>query len=288
MSRWAALELELPAGTEDELLGIVARGSLGAEVGPAEGGRCRLRVYFSTPDEAAAARGRLRAGRGRLGLRGESLRTRILPVEDGLWVERYVASLVPFPVGRKFLVVPGEVPADLRGREPLRIVPGCAFGTGEHPTTRLAVEALEEAVRPLERWLDVGTGTGLLAIVAARCGAGSVAACDTDPAAIEVARETFEANGLAGRIELELGSADRFPRGAFDGVVANLSPAELVPALPAIAGALRPGGLLLVTGFLETEGDHVERVLGGCGVPREDSRSRDGWLLIGGRRRVTG
>src|SRR5213075_275452 len=99
---------------------------------------------------------------------------------------------------------------DARGgeREPIVLVPGMAFGTGEHETTRLCAAALERLVVPGSRWLDVGTGTGILAIVAARCGATKVVAVDNDPEAAHVALEVVRRNGLEDSIEVLEGSLE--------------------------------------------------------------------------------
>lgn len=280
MTRWAALELEIPAGLEDDLVGWLGGASLGAESLPGPGERSVLRVYFASEEAAVAARERLRERLAGEASGPRAVSARVVPVADAMWAERYAASLGPFAVGRRFVVVPGALPPHPGGREPIRIVPGAAFGTGEHPTTRLAIEALERRVVPGDRWLDVGTGTGILAIVAVRCGAGSVAACDTDPTAVEVARETLAANGLAGAVALRAGPASLFAGSGFDGVVANLGARELCEEAAHLAAALRPGGLLLATGFLETQRKGVERELAARGLrPARRSEAGD-WALV--------
>lgn len=284
MTRWVALELDVPADFEDDLLGLLGGESLGAESVPGAGGGTVLRVYFASEDAAVAAGERLGQRFGRGGRGPKPVRGRVVTVADGMWAERYAASLVPFPVGKRFVVVPGKLAADLGGRQAIRIAPGAAFGTGEHPTTRLAIEALEQCVRPGDRWLDVGTGTGILAIVAARCGAGFVVACDTDPSAVEVARDTLAANGLAGAVELHVGSAGSFAGSGFDGVVANLGPRELSEEAAHLAAALRPGGLLLATGFLQAQREDVERALARRGFRAARRREAGDWGLVEARR----
>ncbi len=284
MTRWAALELEIAAGLEEELLGSLAGASLGAESVPGPDGRSVLRVYFASSDAAVAARERLRERLARGASDPAAVSARVVPVADGMWAERYAASLLPFPVGRRFVVVPGALPPDLGGREAIRIVPGAAFGTGEHPTTRLAIEALERSVLPGDRWLDVGTGTGILAVAAVRCGAGFVAACDTDPAAVEVARDTLAANGVSGAVELRAGPASQFAGSRLDGVVANLGPHELSGEAADLAAALRPGGLLLATGFLDVQREEVERALARRGLRPQRSRRSGEWGLLEARR----
>ena len=116
-------------------------------------------------------------------------RLTITDVGDEGWVEAWQRSLAPIPLGTRFVVLPHENLPAPASREPIRLIPGMAFGTGEHATTRLCAGVLEDLVVPGSRWLDLGCGTGILAIVAARLGASSVAALDLDPQAAQVAEE---------------------------------------------------------------------------------------------------
>ncbi len=274
----------MPAELEEEVLALWTAESLGAEVSEAPEGTSRLRLYFSTPEAATAALAPTLAWLERHGAGDRSLAARARPVEDERWAERYIASLAAFPVGRGFLVVPAEMQADPAGREPIRLPPGRAFGTGEHPTTRFAIEALEELVEPGNRWLDVGTGSGILAVVAVRRGAGFMAACDTDPDALEVARETLRANGLAGRVVLRLGSADLFTAAAFDGSVANIAADFFLERASHLAAVLRPGGLLVATGFLAEDGAAIEEALAANRLETVRRRESEGWSLLVARR----
>jgi ribosomal protein L11 methyltransferase len=170
-------------------------------------------------------------------------------------------------------------------RSPILLVPGRAFGTGEHGTTRLAVEALEQHVTPGSAWLDLGTGTGLLALVARHLGAGRVIARDNDPDAVEVAREVLRANGSAHGVELRQGSMEELAAASFDGIVANIVAPFFLAHAAEVAALLRPGGLLLATGLLAEEEGKVGSALERAGLRLESRESVPPWVLLLARRR---
>jgi ribosomal protein L11 methyltransferase len=277
--------LRVPESAEDALAGSLSEGALGLESSFDAPGRLRLRVFFESVARAAealpAAAARLRA----LALDPARCRLSVEPVADGRWAERWQEGLRPFPLGERFVVHPSGSPPESRGeRTPILLVPGRAFGTGEHGTTRLAVEALERQVTPGEVWLDLGTGTGLLALVAHHLGAGGVFARDDDPDAVEVAREVLEANGAAGAIALALGSIAGLAPASFDGVVANIVAPFFLEHAEEVCALLRPGGILLATGILEEEAGPVEVSLARAGLAPASRHDAPPWTLIAARR----
>lgn len=180
-----------------------------------------------------------------------------------------------------FFIRPPHVPPE-PGLRSLLLTPGPAFGTGMHPTTRMVLESLEEHLRSRRskaRVLDIGTGSGILAIAAALLGARPVAALDLDPMAVRMAAETAAANGVAGTIRLCEGDY-RDPALAaelralvpdgFDVILANLSAGALTDFWSFARPRLRPGGRILVSGFLHEE---TSRVLGA--FPREELRTAE-------------
>jgi ribosomal protein L11 methyltransferase len=131
-----------------------------------------------------------------------------------------------------------------------------AFGTAEHPTTRGSLRLLDGAVAPGDRIADVGCGSGILAIAAAKLGAGEVLAFDMDPYACHAARENLTANGVDSEVwvrECRVAEEDLAEIGPLDGVVANIESGALLTLLPAFCHALAPGGWLIVGGVLERE-----------------------------------
>jgi ribosomal protein L11 methyltransferase len=177
-------------------------------------------------------------------------------VEDGHWVERFNASLAPIDVGLRLTILPRPGPAP-PGRVAIVIEPGRAFGTGHHESTRLALEHLERAVTPGCRVLDVGTGSGVLALAAVRLGAASAVGLDIDPEAVEVAQSNVADQPEASRIALRVGSDPAAVDGAFDVVVANITSDVLEPMLPALAARLAPRGALVLSGLLQGDRERM-------------------------------
>jgi ribosomal protein L11 methyltransferase len=149
----------------------------------------------------------------------------------------------------------------------IRISPGVAFGGAGHPTTRACLELMEARVRQGDRVLDVGAGSGVLAIAAALAGADVVLALEADALAAAEATRNVAANGVEARVEvraLRAAPSDIGPPGTCDGVVANLEAAHLLPLLPALAAARAPDGWLVVSGLVASERDAA---LGALGMP---------------------
>lgn len=274
------LEIGLPADLVERTLAALPAGCLGADQTAEGAGPARIRAYWPSLDAARAAgrdlRERLAGAAGALTIDARAL-------DDGRWAERYQQGLRPFPLGRSFVVHPGgpaPEPAGEPGRFVLRLVPGRAFGTGEHPTTGLCVELLEGAVRAGERWLDVGTGSGILAVAAAVCGASRVLALDTDADALEVAREVVRQNGVAKRVELRHGSVAAAGAESWDGIVANVETPFFLAAAPALAGCLAARGRLIASGIPEPEADAVSRAFAAAGLHPLERRARDGWAAL--------
>ncbi len=185
----------------------------------------------------------------------ESLDMAWSPDEPEDWAARYQASLRPIPMGRRFVILPApELTSPWPKRIPLRLVPGMAFGTGEHFTTASCLRVLE-GVRPVPpSVLDVGCGTGILAAAAWKLGARKVIACDTDPEACAVSRETAAVNGTP--FDVVEGSADAV-LGTYDLLFANILAETLVEIFPHLSDRIAPGGHLVGSGILLSLGDAV-------------------------------
>jgi ribosomal protein L11 methyltransferase len=142
---------------------------------------------------------------------------------------------------------------------PIRIDPGSAFGTGHHPTTQLCLMAIERHLAPGATVLDLGTGTGILAIAAARLGAGHVLAVDTDAEAVRVARQNLALNDVANIVRVETGSLPQVRSGQWDIAQADLVVANILAHVivgffeHGLVQSMAPGGLLIVSGFLRSQ-----------------------------------
>ncbi len=182
-------------------------------------------------------------------------------VPEEAWADAWRAHFRPLPIGRRLLVCPPwEAPASpWAGPDGARIViliePGRAFGTGGHATTRGCLELLERTLdaRPAERVLDIGTGSGILAIAAARLGAPAVFAIDTDPDAVAAAVANAARNGVAARVRVEIGTLDAWGGPPADLVLANLLGAALVASAPSLGRCCRVAGRLIAGGLLVHE-----------------------------------
>ncbi|AFD25789.1 50S ribosomal protein L11 methyltransferase [Deinococcus gobiensis] len=226
-------------------------------------------------------------------------RTALPPeIADGDWTEEaeqdwqaeFRRTLRPVRAGRLTIVAPWHAGEAEEGTRPLIIEPGMAFGTGHHATTRMATEALSELDLAGVRVLDVGTGSGVLAIAAALLGAGFALGVDIDPITIPIARENAEINGVApaqARFEegtLGLGDLPELEEAPFGVVVANLY-AELHDLLAGeYAAHLVPGGPLVLTGILTGKLDLVRAALDREGFTGVTVREDGDWALVTARR----
>ncbi len=169
----------------------------------------------------------------------------------------------------------------------IELDPGVAFGTAEHGTTRGCLRLLCDTVASGERVVDVGAGSGILSLAAAGLGAGPVLALESDPMAVEAARENVERSPAGGGIRVEqeeVTATGLLRRGPFDGALANLETPRLLPLVDALVAAVRPGGWLVLGGVLETEVADVRGRIGASGAREEDAVTDEGWWSVRLRR----
>lgn len=189
-------------------------------------------------------------------------------------VERVGRRLVVCPSWRRYRAAPGEIV--------LRLDPGMAFGTGQHPTTRLCLALLEEHVRPGGRVLDLGTGSGILAIAAALLGASEVLALDLDSTAVRVAEANAAANGVEDRVRVLQGTLDgrEAASGRYDCVVANISAEATLSMAAALVAALRIGGVVMVSGITAERVEECAKALAAAGAPTLETAAEGDWRAI--------
>lgn len=195
---------------------------------------------------------------------------------NALWEQNFPATDVE---GRLRIRAPFHEPAPA-GELEIVVMPKMSFGTGQHATTWLmarGVLGLEVAGR---RGLDMGSGTGVLAILAAKCGAAHVDAVDIDEWADANCRENVASNGVGALVEPMLGDVGRIAGRSYDFILANINRNILLRDMKAYAAALLPGGDLLMSGFLEADVEAVVAAAGQEGLSCVDVVSRDGWMMV--------
>lgn len=201
-------------------------------------------------------------------------------IADTDWAENWKEHFPPLAVGERLFIHPPwvkDLPAD---RIPIVIDPGMAFGTGHHASTRGCLVLLQRLAQtdPPARVLDIGTGSGILAIAAVKLGARSVLATDIDPLACAIAGENCAANRVAAHIEVRVGSA---PTAAtFDLVLANLLAGDLIRLAGDIAALLSPHGIAVGSGLTEDEAGGVCDAWRTAGLHPRDRHSEEGWVTL--------
>jgi ribosomal protein L11 methyltransferase len=247
-------------------------------------GPARLRAFF--PVTASTETLALRIDAYLAGLRELGLaagpRARVAPLADADWASAWREHFRPVPVGRALLIAPPWDRPTAGERLVLTIEPGRAFGTGHHGTTAGCLELVESLVaaeRPA-RVIDLGTGSGILAIAAARLGVPDVFACDSDPDAVAAAANNAALNGVAGRVRAVLDDAATLAAEPAPLVLANLLAAAHRALGARYAALVAPGGVLVAGGLLDAESDDVAGALAAHGFRREAARSLEGWTSL--------
>ena len=212
----------------------------------------RLRVFFMTPGTRDAAARALAAAFG------VHVFVESVDVEDEDWAARSQAQLRAITVGRLVVAPPWDA-----GSDRLRTVivrPSMGFGTGHHATTRLMLRSLQDAALEGRTALDIGCGSGVLAIAAVKLGARSATGVDNDPDALDNATENALLNDMGVRVRFEEADFRELSARA-DIVMANLTGALLERSAETLAGLVTPGGVLFVSGFMDSEKAAVGRAL---------------------------
>jgi ribosomal protein L11 methyltransferase len=203
------------------------------------------------------------------------------PVAEEDWVEAWKERLHVLRIGRHIVIRPSwrdyaPEPGDIV----IQLDPGMAFGTGLHPTTQMCLVALEELMRPEAAVLDLGTGSGILAIAAAKLGAGHVLAVDRDPVAVKTARENVVTNAVQGVVSVMEGSLRDVSRN-YDLVVVNILAKVIVEMMrEGLATRLRPGGRLITAGIIADQASEVVAVLERGGLTAIERQQREDWVCL--------
>ena len=281
---WFAVDVTLDNRAREAVeYALMEAGALGTEsdsvVAPDEGDSlARVTGYFDSPPEVERVRAALLEALRIYGLASSDVREmRPREVEARDWLGEWKKSWRPTEVGRFVVAPPWSEVEETADRIVIRVEPGMAFGTGTHETTRLCLAAIEKHFRG-RSFLDVGTGTGILAIAAAKLSpAARVDACDTDAVAVEVAEENARLNGVGSRIEFRVGTVDDSTASA-DVTCANLTADVIAPLLPALLAATC--GRLILSGILDTQADTIRARLRELGNNEHELMTDGEWVAI--------
>ncbi|MDN5363664.1 MAG: ribosomal protein methyltransferase [Eubacteriales bacterium] len=253
-----------------------------------------VKAYYpadeSWPDRLAAIREKLNFLREEI-MPGSVADLEVDRVAEEEWAESWKKYFHPLKVGEKVVVVPSwEEYRPSPGEVPLLLDPGMAFGTGTHPTTALSLQFLEKVIRGGEVVLDVGTGSGILALAAALLGAGRVLAVDVDPLAVEVAEENVRLNRLQDRVQVKeadfLRPEERAKVAALLGgerphlVVANILARVIAELAWPVGEILAPGGFFIASGIVTGKAEMVKEKLTEAGLLLEEEKKSGEWLAF--------
>ncbi len=202
-------------------------------------------------------------------------------IADQDWTASFKETIPVLHIGRRLVIRPSWREYLPQEHEiVIELDPGIAFGTGLHPTTQLCLIALEELIQPGQRVLDMGTGTGILAIAAARLGASEIVAVDNDPNAVVATRHNAHNNQVEGRIRAVHGSLAE-TSGSYDLVLANiLAPVLLAMIADGLTNRVKRTGALVLSGILEEQAQEVRAALERAGMTRIEQRQSGDWVAL--------
>ena len=283
--RYWELTVGVPGDLSEGLTNLAWElGALGVVEEERPGSGAMLRAFF--PDTVAAATLEESVRRYLDGLRelgfAPARDLQVVALADENWADAWRAHFTPRPVGRRLLIVPPWDEDEADGRLVITIEPGRAFGTGHHGTTAGCLEAIEAVVerdRP-SRMIDVGTGSGILAIAAARLGVGAVLAVDEDPDAVACAMANAARNHVSDRVRCVLADATGLREPPAPLLVANLLSAAHRRLAEQYRRAVAPDGTLILGGILDAEATDVVTALADHELAHRASFSVEGWTTL--------
>jgi len=261
----------------------------------AHGPLTTVKAYFSSADDMDARLAEISAFLDDLAAANPGLsiaQPSVAAVNSEDWSTSWKANFKPLRIGRRLLIVPSWEEAEAGPEDVvLSLDPGMAFGTGGHETTRLCLEQLENVLlnrpaAPPVSVLDLGTGSGILAMAAARLGAGRICAVDIDPEAVEVARKNLAINGLTERIECSTAPLEALDA-PFDVILANILAEELVRLAPQLTAKLARGGVLILSGILAEKEAFVRNGFAGQPLAYQETARQGEWVAMLYRKDVT-
>ena len=200
-------------------------------------------------------------------------------VEQEDWQNGWRKYYPPMDVGQRLAIVPSWQDYET-SRVKLILDPGLAFGTGGHETTNLCLEVLDERVRGGERVLDIGTGSGILAIAALKLGAAVAEGVDIDPVAVRTAGENAALNGVADKLTVLVGDLSDKASGKYDIITANIVANAIMALAPAVPGLMADDAVFIASGIIDSRKDEVIAALEAAGLAVLEVKEKRGWECI--------
>lgn len=247
-----------------------------------------LRAYFPDDDELEATKLQLETALGHMRLMYPMPTPVYQKLQSADWAEAWKAHYQPLRVGQRLMIRPLWIDMQLAPDDiEIALDPGMAFGTGSHPTTQLCLQALEDLLQPAQSVLDLGSGSGILSIAAAKLGAGQVLALDIDSIAVDSTRENAQANGVGRKVIAERGSHTCLLSSArrFDLVIVNILARIIMKmANERLGEIVRPGGLAIFSGIIDSQVNEVDKALRKTGLQPYARRRIGDWVLVEAKR----
>jgi ribosomal protein L11 methyltransferase len=277
---WNQITFDVPDDLIDPVVGELAgHGVAGVwESHAPQSGLTRLVLYFHARSNLEEIENAIRSVFQRSQRQSPAISRAV--VEDRDWTEEWKKSYTSFPIADDFFVIPSwENSTCPEDRLPIRIDPGQAFGTGTHETTQITMEALARWVEPAQVVLDVGTGSGILAIAARLLGARQVFACDSDPVASQVAIANIQRNS-EDDVFTFCGSVAAAASSSAGLILGNLTADVVVQLLPEFSRVLKTNGMAILSGILLEQAENVRVYIARHGFRINEEIIRGEWLAV--------
>jgi ribosomal protein L11 methyltransferase len=221
----------------------------------------------------------------RLGLKVGESKVSLRTIQEKAWAEDWKKSFEPIFVTDEIVILPEWDKSEFPGKTVIRIKPGTAFGTGDHATTQLCIRALTKSVKPGEKVIDVGCGSGILGILSIKLGASYALGLDIDQDAISNAEENLALNHVEDKVEARLGTANvGIPEAPFDVAVANINRIEIVESYDKIEPLVKAEGTLIFSGILEGEEGYMADFFKRQELNVIEVTRQDEWVCFVGRK----
>lgn len=283
---WLEVSVEVETETAEavaEVLSRHAKGGVAIEAGPDgwHAGPVFVKAYLPVDDELWGKKKKIEEGLWHLGQIRSIPEPSFRSVAEKDWTEAWKKRLKVLHIGEHIVIQPSWLDYDAEPDDVvIQLDPGMAFGTGLHPTTQLCLRALEDFVQPEMEVLDLGTGSGILAIAAAKLGAGRVLAVDNDLQAVRVARGNIIDNGVGERVRVEQGSMPEVS-GSYDLVVVNILTRVIVELIEeGLAERMRSDAILITAGITVDRASEVTAAFERGGLELINQRQQEDWVSL--------